>query len=84
MVIFFTEQDLVSFGNYMISPERVGSYLANKDLKDRVGEFLKQVNTYDIEMWSRTMASQTEKQSDKQPTTLDELPVDAELSNLTD
>jgi len=84
MVIFFTEQDLVSFGNYMISPERIGSYLENKDLKDKVGEYLKQVNTYDIEMWNRALLSQQQKQSDKQPTTLDELPVDAELSNLTD
>lgn len=84
MVIFFTEQDLVSFGNYMISPERMRPYLENKEIKDRVGDFLKQVNTYDIEMWSRTLAAQQEKQSDKQPTTLDELPVDAELSNLSD
>lgn len=54
MIVYFSESDLVSFGNYMISPERAKVYLENEIIKDRVGEFLKQVNTFDIENWVRT------------------------------
>lgn len=53
MVILFNEQDLVSFGNYMISAERAEPYLQDELIKGRVDDFLKQVNDFDIQNWLR-------------------------------
>lgn len=58
MIILFNEQDLVSFGNYMISAERAEPYLKDELIKDKVGDFLKQVNDFDIQNWLRLSQEQ--------------------------
>lgn len=64
MVILFNEQDLVSFGNYMISAERAEPYLQDELIKGRVDDFLKQVNDFDIQNWLRL--SQEKAKADQQ------------------
>lgn len=51
MVTFFTEADLISFGNYMISFERKEDYLKQVET-DKLSSFLAQVNDYDIQVWA--------------------------------
>jgi len=61
MVIFFTEEDLVSFGTYMISKERKDVYLNNVEgIIDQVDTLLSQVNTVDLENWVRLLNKQKE------------------------
>jgi len=64
MVILFNEQDLVSFGNYMISAERAKPYLQDELIKDKVEDYLKQVNDFDIQNWLRL--SQEKVKTDQQ------------------
>ena len=53
MVIFFTEEDLVSFGEYMVSDERREAYLNHPELKDEnIEERLKSVNNADLANWA--------------------------------
>lgn len=52
MVTFFTEKDLISFGTYMISPERKVDYATQLEA-DKLSAALAQVNTYDIEKWAQ-------------------------------
>lgn len=53
MVIFFTESDLVSFGEYMISEERKDLYCKNPNLQDNLQVLLSQVNNIDLENWMK-------------------------------
>ena len=84
MVVFFTEQDLVSFGNYMISAERAKPYLENPIIKDKVGEYLSQVNNYDLELWTKKSMIKIEDQqpASTKPTTVEEIPVDEDNNTL--
>jgi hypothetical protein len=53
MVIFFVENDLVSFGEYMISEERTNLYKNNPAIKEDLEQLLSQVNNIDLENWMR-------------------------------
>lgn len=46
MVVFFTEEDLVSFGEFMISDKRVEAYVNRVDLDP------KKVNEDDVSTWA--------------------------------
>lgn len=58
MIVLFNEQDLVSFGNFMLSTERSKPYLQDELIKDRIDDFLKQVNDFDIQNWLRLSQEQ--------------------------
>ena len=52
MIMFFTEEDLVSFGNFMVSDSRRKMYENHPELKDEnIEERLKQVNDADLANW---------------------------------
>lgn len=55
----FTEAELVSFGNYMVSEERKNSFEASKDLHPgfTVEERLSQVHHADVENWKEKHAA---------------------------
>lgn len=53
MVIFFTEQDIVSFGEYMISQKRKDFYINNPTIQNNLEELLSQVNNVDLENWMK-------------------------------
>lgn len=53
MIVFFTEEDLVSFGNYMVSDLRREMYESHPDLKDEnIEERLKSVSDADLANWT--------------------------------
>lgn len=52
MVVFFTERDLVSFGDYLLSDERKEKILSNPEFEGRLEEDLKQVYDADLANWS--------------------------------
>lgn len=55
MIMFFTEEDLVSFGNFMVSDSRRKMYENHPELKDEnIEERLKQVNDADLANWAQT------------------------------
>ncbi|MDA3855104.1 MAG: hypothetical protein PF569_02510 [Candidatus Woesearchaeota archaeon] len=56
MIVFFTEDDLVSFGTFLLSEERKDVYKENfKDKSlEEVKESLKTVNNIDLEIWAST------------------------------
>jgi hypothetical protein len=57
MVIYFTEEDLVSFGTYMISAERRKSIEGNPNFEDGNLEIrLGTVNDADIQNWALLLA----------------------------
>lgn len=55
----YTESDIVSFGNYMVSEERKNSFEASKDLYTgvTVEERLTQVHHADVENWKEKHAA---------------------------
>lgn len=53
MIIYFTEEDLVSFGNYMVSAERKKFYEMHPDPSGTsVEERLSTVHDADIQNWA--------------------------------
>lgn len=53
MIVFFLEEDLVSFGNYMISPERRQLFEANPDPSGlTLEERLSKVHDADLANWA--------------------------------
>lgn len=87
MLILFTEQDLVSFGNYMVSPERAKPYLENEIIKDEVNKYLTQVNKFDLDTWLRIRQQEEVammKPREEKPQTIDEVPVEEEEKAFTD
>lgn len=84
MLVLFTEQDLISFGNFMISEARVKPYLENEIIKEKVSDYLAQVNKFDIEHWIKL--KQEEERLAMQPTEstpktrgVEDIPVEGEL-----
>lgn len=53
MVTFFTEEDLISFGTYLLSEERWDSFKQNPDFPnyEALDERLEQVHHSDFENW---------------------------------
>ena len=84
MLILFTEQDLISFGTFMVSPERAKPYLENDIIKNEVGKYLSQVNKFDFDSWIKLrqeeeeMAALAKVTKEEKPTVIDEVPVEEE------
>lgn len=51
MIVLFNEQDLASFGTYMLSKERRRPYLESDLPTEKIEELLRTVTNYDIESW---------------------------------
>ena len=51
MIVLFNEQDLASFGTYMLSKERRRPYLESDLPTEKIEELLRTVTNYDIETW---------------------------------
>ena len=51
MITYFTEQDLVSFGNYLLSDERLNVYKKYNIEESKIPEALKVVNPIDLTGW---------------------------------
>ena len=51
MKTLFYEEDLVSFGTYLLSKERKEDYAKQLEV-DKISEFLSKVNPYDLQMWA--------------------------------
>lgn len=52
MVIFFSEDDVISFGYYMISKQRKDFFANHPDFKDNVVARLQIVDELDLANWS--------------------------------
>lgn len=54
MIVFFTEDDLISFGNFLLSKEREEFYKENITDKspEEIENALKIVNNLDLELWA--------------------------------
>lgn len=54
MVIFFTEEDLVSFGEYMMSDQRRKLYEEHPEISsENIEERLKSVHNADLANWAQ-------------------------------
>lgn len=65
MVIYFTEEDLVSFGEYMVSPQRRKHFESHPNPPDlSLEERLSEVYDADLSNWahSRTIQNQMEQE----------------------
>lgn len=62
MVTYFEEEDLVSFGGYLLSEERKKSILEHPEFKDKTEEDLKIIYQIDLLNWSEI---ETRKRSTK-------------------
>jgi len=51
MITYFTEQDLVSFGNFILSPTRKKAYLVQEVPETKIDEVLETVNPFDLTAW---------------------------------
>lgn len=51
MITYFTEQDLVSFGAYILSKERKQAYLDKGIPEDKINELLDTINVLDLTSW---------------------------------
>lgn len=51
----YTEKELVSFGNYLLSPHRIQSLMEHPDFEEELlAERLEQVSDADLENWKLT------------------------------
>lgn len=61
MITFFDEQDLISFGNYMLSEERKQSILEVPNVSEEIKkEALQAVTPFDYGMWYEIRKQQEE------------------------
>lgn len=62
MITLFTEEDLLSFGQYMISPERKKSIMEAPEITSNVmrKEILKSVVPFDYQNWVKIRLSEQE------------------------
>ena len=51
MITFFDDQDLISFGSYMLSEERKQSILQSNESEEVINEALKYVTPFDFGNW---------------------------------
>lgn len=55
MVVFFEENDLISFGTFLLSEERKVLYKESPEMdQTKLDEYLSQVNNLDLQLWSTT------------------------------
>lgn len=65
MITYFSEQDLVSFGNYLLSPVRKEYYLNQGIEEEKVDVLLGGVNNIDLTNWvNLVIAAQRQQMSD--------------------
>lgn len=62
MITYFTEQDLVSFGNYMVSDTRKTIYLEQKAPEAELPKILAQVNNADLTNWFTLVVRQRQEE----------------------
>lgn len=90
MLVLFTEQDLISFGNFMVSKERAKPYFENEIIKNEVEKYLSQVNKFDFDSWIRMrqeeeLAALTKNVAkEEKPKAIDEVPVEEEENVFSD
>lgn len=67
----YTEKELVSFGNYLLSPHRIQSLMEHPDFEEELlAERLEQVSGADLENWKQTREErcvECSKSSDSDP-----------------
>lgn len=67
----YTEKELVSFGNYLLSPHRIQSLMEHPDFEEELlAERLEQVSGADLENWKQTREERCveySKSSDSDP-----------------
>lgn len=67
----YTEKELVSFGNYLLSPHRIQSLMEHPDFEEELlAERLEQVSDADLENWKQTREErcvECSKSSDSDP-----------------
>ena len=56
MITLFTEDDIISFGQYMLSDLRE-AHIRNNAPEDKVEEALKSVNSIDLAHWAHLITS---------------------------
>lgn len=62
MVIFFTEEDLVSFGEYMMSDQRRKLYEEHPEIgSENIEERLKSVHNADLANWTQSLNQSMEQ-----------------------
>lgn len=72
MITYFSEQDLVSFGNYLLSPVRKEFYLKQGIEEEKVDSILGAVNNIDLTNWvNLVISSQRQQQEVIMPETED-------------
>ena len=65
MIIYFTEEDLVSFGYYMVSKERRKFYESHPEFdQDTVEDRLREVNDTDLANWSQLLLMDKQTQDE--------------------
>ena len=66
MVLFFDEEDLVSFGEFMVSDQRRAAYEKSPNIPaEEVGSRLKKVSEDDLSTWSHFRQQQQELYASK-------------------
>lgn len=58
MITFFDDQDLISFGSYMLSEERKQSILQSNESEEVINEALKYVTPFDFGNWYQMRTKQ--------------------------
>lgn len=61
MVTYFDEKDMISFGNYLLSPIRRKIYLDQGIAEDRVDDLISTVNPADIKHWFNIILQQKQQ-----------------------
>lgn len=55
MITYFSEKDLVSFGNFLLSPARKKAYITQGLPPDKLTDMLLTVNSFDLTTWFNTI-----------------------------
>lgn len=75
MITFFVEQDLVSFGNYLLSNARKEYYLNQGIEPDKVDVILSGVNNIDLTNWVNLIINASKQQENQSATTEQEVDI---------
>lgn len=55
MITYFSEQDMVSFGNFLLSPKRKEAYLEHNLEEEQITQALLVINPLDLTSWFKEM-----------------------------
>ena len=85
MITYFSEQDLVSFGNYLLSPIRKEFYIKQGIDENKVDTILGAVNNIDLTNWVNLIInSQNTKQTQEQEELTPEIGADEPKMQIVD